>query len=202
MTVYNSAMVDSYSGLLVSIIVIFCPIEANYLVTLVFKTEGFILAFVLAYTGTYLVMSWYNTYQAKQWISAQKPLLNTQFSTPGEPDMIMTDGASDMFVFSSGRRNIQSLHTIFTFMPRHDLIQLVFTYGWTLYDLRYSPDNDVTLDFKLGTKGSAPVGIGPSYVWAVVEKDELKNLRTKRWDLVSQDYLVIESALTSDLHRE
>jgi len=100
--------------------------------------------------------------------------------------MMLTDGASDMFLFSTGRRNIQSLHTIFTFLPRHDLIQFMATYGWTLYDLSYSPANDVTLDFKLGTKGRAPTGVGPSFVWAIVEKDELRNVRATRWDLVGR----------------
>ncbi|KIM29452.1 hypothetical protein M408DRAFT_328717 [Serendipita vermifera MAFF 305830] len=148
-----------------------------------FQTEAYIVGFILAYTGIYFIMSYYNTYQAKLWISTQKSVLTPQFSSPGEPEMLMTDGASDMFLFSTGRRNVQSLHTVFTFIPRHDLVQLVFTYGWTLYDLRYTPDNDVTLDFKLGTKGGSQTGVGPSCVWAVVEKDELKNIKTNRWDL-------------------
>jgi hypothetical protein len=155
------------------------------LVHIVFKTEVFILAFVLAYVGTYLFMTWYNTSQAKKWLRAHQSLLSSQFSTPGQQDMMMNDGASDMFLFSTGRRNVQSLHTIFTFIPRHDLFQLVLTYGWTLYDLRYTPNNDVTLDFKLGTKGRAPAGNGPSFVWAIVEKDELKDIKKTRWDLVS-----------------
>lgn len=155
------------------------------LVPKVFKTEAVILGLILIYVGTYVLVSWYNTSQAKQWLSAHQPVLSSQFSSPGQQDMMMNDGASDMFLFSTGRRNIQSLHTIFTFIPRHDLFQLVFTYGWTLYDLRYTPNNDITLDFKLGTKGRAPAGTGPSFVWAIVEKDEFKNIKKARWDLVS-----------------
>lgn len=88
-----------------------------------------------------------------------------------------------MFQFSTGRRNVQSLHTVFTFLPHHDLFQLIFTYGWTLYDLRYNPADDVTLDFKLGTAGVTPQN--PGYVWAIVEKEELRTIRGSRWDLVN-----------------
>lgn len=150
----------------------------------VFKMEGLILAFVLTYVLTYFIVSWYNTSQAKKWLNVHQPVLASQFSAPGDQEMLMTDGASDMFLFSTGRRNVQSLHTVFTFIPRHDLFQLILTYGWTLYDLRYSPNNDVTLDFKLGTKGKAPAGVGAPFVWAIVEKDELNTIRSARWDLV------------------
>jgi hypothetical protein len=56
-----------------------------------------------------------------------------------------------------------------------------------MYDLRYSPADDVTLDFKLGTAGTSPQG--PGYVFAIVEKNELINIKGTRWDLVSiQDF--------------
>jgi hypothetical protein len=97
--------------------------------------------------------------------------------------MILNDGAADMFAFSTGRRNVQSLHTIFTFLPFHDLFQFMFTYLWTLYDLRYSPSSDVTLDFKLGTKETHPAGNAQPFIWAIVDKEEMISIKAKRWDL-------------------
>jgi hypothetical protein len=150
----------------------------------VFKFEGAILAFVLLYVLVYFYGDWYNSSKAKKWFTAHRDIYRSQFSKPGEPSTILSDGATDMFQFSTGRRNVQSLHTVFTFTPRHDVFQTLFTYGWTLYDLRYSPNDDVTLDFKLGTKEKSPTGNATPFVWAIVEKEELIPIKGKRWDLV------------------
>jgi hypothetical protein len=154
----------------------------------VFKFEAGILAFVLLYVLVYFYGDWYNSTKAKKWFTAHRDIYRSQFSKPGEPSTILSDGATDMFQFSTGRRNVQSLHTVFTFTPRHDVFQTLFTYGWTLYDLRYSPNDDVTLDFKLGTKEKSPSGNATPFVWAIVDKEELIPIKGKRWDLVRLGY--------------
>lgn len=144
--------------------------------------EGVMLSFVLVYVFNYFYASWSNERRAEKWVDAHQEFLATQFSKPGQKTSLLTDGP-DSFLFSTGRRNVQSLHTVFTFLPRQDLFQLLFTYGWTLYDLRYNPTDDVTLDFKLGNVNAAPAGNGPPMVWAIVDKDELNTIKSGRWDL-------------------
>lgn len=106
-------------------------------------------------------------------------LLEKQFSRPTEGDLT-ADGYSDFFNFSTGRRNIASLHTIFTLRPRHDLFQIIYQVAWGLIDLLYTPKDDVSLDFKL----HATVAV-PDFVWALVVKEEANSIKNERWDLVS-----------------
>ena len=55
-----------------------------------------------------------------------------------------------------------------------------------LVDLEYTPRDEITLDFKmLYDVFSSP----PGFVWGVVDKNELKQLRLERWDLVRRPQL-------------
>jgi hypothetical protein len=104
--------------------------------------------------------------------------------TGGRDDAALTsDGYSDFFVFSTGRRAVASLHTVFALRPRHDFFQFAFQFIWGLVDLLYSPKDQVTLDFKLHDVTAASV---PEFVWALVAKDEANSIKKDRWDLVSQ----------------
>jgi len=118
-------------------------------------------------------------------LSAHLDILKKQFSRPtaagGDGIDLTSDGYSDFFAFSTGRRNISSLHTIFTLRPRHDFFQLAIQIAWGLVDLLYAPKDEVTLDFTLHNT----VGI-PEFVWAVVTKGEASSIKKERWDLVSQ----------------
>ena len=106
-------------------------------------------------------------------------LLTTQFSRPTS-DGLTSDGYSDFFNFSTGRRNIASLHSVFSLRPRHDLCQWAFQVLWTLVDLQYRPVDRLELDIKLGD--DHPLS---DFVWAAVKKDELSTVKSDRWDLVS-----------------
>lgn len=117
-----------------------------------------------------------HTYPSR--LGAHFPIYEQQFSKPTKGGLI-SDGNSDFFVFSTGRRNVASLHTIFTLQPRHDFFQWLFQIGRTLVDLHYRPVDDVQLDFKL-----APSALADNFVWAVVAKDELLSVKNNRWDLV------------------
>jgi hypothetical protein len=112
-------------------------------------------------------------------------ILNKQFSRPtaagGDGIDLTSDGYSDFFAFSTGRRNISSLHTVFTLRPRHDFLQFALQFAWGLADLLYTPNDDLTLDFKLHTTVAAP-----DFVWALVTKGEANSIKKERWDLVSQ----------------
>ncbi len=111
-------------------------------------------------------------------MDAHLPLLASQFSKP-TVDGLKSDGYSDFFNFSTGRRAVTSLHTIFTLRPRHDLLQMLYQIGWGLVEVQTTYPDDLQLDFKLND-GTLESG----FVWAVVKKDELRTIRDARWDLV------------------
>jgi Protein of unknown function (DUF1682) len=112
------------------------------------------------------------------------------------------DGYSDAFNFSTGRRNIASLHTIFTLRPRHDFFQWAFQTGRTFIDLQYRPRDDLQLDFKLSSGA-----LHENFVFAIVAKDELLSVKNGRWDLVGililipQNYLNLPFFFT-DIHQD
>jgi len=112
-------------------------------------------------------------------LSHHLPIYEQQFSKPQYKDKVTQDGYTDFFTFSTGRRNVTSLHTIFTLQPRHDLFQYIFELGRTMVDLQYRPVDDLQLDFKL-----SPGALADNFVFAIVAKDELLSVKAKRWDLV------------------
>lgn len=112
-------------------------------------------------------------------IAKHLPLYREQFSKPQYKNGLTQDGYSDFFNFSTGRKNIASLHTVFALRPRHDLFQYLFQVARTLVDLNYRPVDDLQLDFKL-----APGVLPDGFVFAVVTKDELPTVKDGRWDLV------------------
>ncbi|KAH9179887.1 hypothetical protein EDB89DRAFT_1923771 [Lactarius sanguifluus] len=127
---------------------------------LLFKNEVFLLAAVIMYCKI-------NSARANSWLSAHMDLLEKQFSRPTAGDLT-ADGYTDFFNFSTGRRNVASLHTVF----------LVYQTAWSLIDLLYTPKDDVTLDFKLHTTVSVP-----DFVWALITKEESNSIKNERWDL-------------------
>jgi hypothetical protein len=121
-------------------------------------------------------------------LHAHLDILEKQFSRPtatgGRDNAALTsDGYTDFFAFSTGRRTIASLHTVFSMRPRHDFLQFAYQFLWGLGDLLYSPKDDVTLDFMLHSTTAASV---PEFVWALVAKGEANLIKKDRWDLVSQ----------------
>jgi Protein of unknown function (DUF1682) len=129
------------------------------------------------------------------------PIYEQQFSKPQQNDGLVVDGHSDAFNFSTGRRNIAYLHTIFTMRPRHDFFQLAFQIGRTFVDLQYRPRDDLQLDFKL-----SPEALNESFVFAIVAKDELISVKDGRWDLVRilspHVMKLTKSALNIDIHQD
>ncbi|KAJ7904536.1 hypothetical protein B0H14DRAFT_3103334 [Mycena olivaceomarginata] len=140
-----------------------------------FEREGYLLLALLGYVIFFVWGRWTNKGKANKWLDAHLSVLETQFS---KPKRWTQDGYSDFFNFSTGRRNVASLHTIFTLRPRHDFFQWAFQTARTFIDLQYRPVDDLQLDFKL-----FPEALAHDFVWAVVSKDELLSVKTDRWDL-------------------
>ena len=109
---------------------------------------------------------------------AHLPIFENQFSKPTNGGLTR-DGYADFFNFSTGRRGVSSLHTVFTLCPRQDLLQTTFETLWTFVDLHYRPRDEIELDFTL-----LPGTSVPDFVWAIVAKDELMSIKRGRWDFV------------------
>ena len=92
----------------------------------------------------------------------------------------MSDGSSDFFAYSTGRRAISSLHTTITLRPYHDFWQLAYQTLRGIVEITYRAEDEVELEFTF--QDSADV---PGCIWAIVAKDELKDVKDRRWDLVS-----------------
>ncbi|KAJ6485041.1 hypothetical protein C8R47DRAFT_1048203 [Mycena vitilis] len=140
-----------------------------------FKQELYLVSALLFYVAFFFYGRWSNKAKATKWLDAHAQILDSQFS---KPKRFIKDGYSDFFNFSTGRRNVASLHAIFTLRPRHDFFQWAFQTGRTFIDLQYRPRDELQLDFKL-----LPGALAHDFVWAVVSKDELLTVKNDRWDL-------------------
>lgn len=72
------------------------------------------------------------------------------------------------------------MHTTFTLRPRHDPFQLLYQFVRGIVELDYNVYDKLELEFTFKEKDGAV----PECVWAVVSKDEMKQIRNDRWDLV------------------
>ncbi|KAK7470639.1 hypothetical protein VKT23_002063 [Stygiomarasmius scandens] len=143
------------------------------------KNEAILFGILVFY-----VLFWYfgasiNSRKAEKWMEAHKAILARQFSKPSAGSTgLLRDGYSDFFNYSTGRRNVASLHVIFSLRPYHDLVQLLFQFVRGMIDVQYNPKDDLELDFKL-----FPEALPHDFVWAIVAKDELRTIKDNRWDL-------------------
>ncbi|KAN0097646.1 Protein of unknown function (DUF1682) domain containing protein [Tylopilus felleus] len=142
--------------------------------------QALLLLAVLLYLAFALYGKHRNQRTANALYNAIRPLLDRNFSAPASSSGLISDGPTDYFVFSTGRRALASLHTVFSFLPRQDPLHLFFQFLWQLYDLRYQPRDHLCLDFLLDSDTAAAV---PDFVWAVVNKSELPTIKDNRWDL-------------------
>ncbi|KAK0206569.1 hypothetical protein DFS33DRAFT_1255699 [Desarmillaria ectypa] len=153
-----------------------------------FETEAYLLLALGGFILVAIIGISYNKNKANSWYAdlvsqayqcrfdlSLTPLLTSQFSTTSP---LTWDGYSDAFTFSTGRRVIAALHTIFTLRPRHDPFQALFQLARGLVDVQYAPQDVVELDFALA-EGAVP----NDFVWAVVNKRELRGVKDARWDL-------------------
>ncbi|EJU06394.1 DUF1682-domain-containing protein [Dacryopinax primogenitus] len=142
-----------------------------------FKFEAVGLGFVIIYLLVWAIGRALNGGRVRAWFKTHLPFYETQFTRPAVRQL-QSDGPSDYFIFSTGRRGVLSLHTTFTLLSRHNLIDMIYDFGRSLIELDYSPRDLLELDFRLNDDGTRP-----GFVWAVMKKDEMKTLRRARWDL-------------------
>ncbi|KZT39598.1 DUF1682-domain-containing protein [Sistotremastrum suecicum HHB10207 ss-3] len=145
-----------------------------------YRTEGYLVAFLLAYLITWFFGSRTISQKAKAWLKAHRSLYGAQFSKPSPANgELVQDGFTSYFIFSTGRRYVKTLHSTFEMRPLHDLLQLIVNFGWGLYFFDYKSEDVLQLDFHL----QPSVGGPSSWVWAIVNKNYLNQSRQERWDL-------------------
>jgi len=163
-----------------------------------FKYEGLAVVAVVVYFALYFYGSRLNENRASRWFGAHYPLYQDQFSRPANGSVLLSDGSSDFFAYSTGRRGVHYMHTIFTMLPRHDIFQIIFQKLYGLTDLQYAPKDEVLLDIKLRDKDGLN-GEGKGFVWGVVAKNEMQALRKQRWDVSftkTTDSTIVASSLS------
>ncbi|KIP10601.1 hypothetical protein PHLGIDRAFT_33815 [Phlebiopsis gigantea 11061_1 CR5-6] len=143
-----------------------------------FQKEALFLSAVLLYIAWYFIGKSYNIKKATTWFEAHLPLYTAQFTRPVQPGGLTKDGSSDFFAYSTGRRAISSLHTTITLRPYHDFWQLAYQTLRGIVEITYRAEDEVELEFTF--QDSADV---PGCIWAIVAKDELKDIKDRRWDL-------------------
>ena len=142
-----------------------------------FPASASILAFVLLA----LIGKRANRDQALAWWKANVNVLGEQFySFTAKPESAsLTRGdPSTYLAFASGRRNVSQLCVKIKTIPRHDLPSTIFNLGYKLYDLSFiGGEGAVALEFDL------PQDKGQDFVWALVKKHSMQELREARFDL-------------------
>ncbi|KAG8950931.1 hypothetical protein FRC04_006995 [Tulasnella sp. 424] len=143
-----------------------------------FMLEGLVVTVVLLYLISGIFGTKLNSTRVNAWVKAHIALYDAQFAKPGNEDTILADGPTDYMLFSTGRRAVAYLQTVFNLFPRQDILQAVYEFGWSMVDLEYSRDDVVTLDFKLSAESAPP------FVFGIVSKYHIKQTRKERFDLV------------------
>ncbi|KAG8966931.1 hypothetical protein FRC03_011002 [Tulasnella sp. 419] len=146
-----------------------------------FKFEGMILGLAFLYYLLSYVGASINKRKVTAWVKAHSGLYESQFAYSGVSQGANADGSTDYFLYSTGRKGVAYLHTIFAMLPRHDLAQVLFQFAQSLIYLEYAPKDDITLDFTLAPSVT-PTAQG--FVWGIVHKNEITTMRKNRWDLL------------------
>lgn len=108
---------------------------------------------------------------------------------------LLTSSPALHLVYATGRRNLLCLHTTITLYPLHDIPGLIYNFVKGVIELTFDASEGLVFDATLGMGvDGLQDGVG---VWAVVEKGFMRDLRQKRWDLVSMPHCPHSDILTS-----
>ena len=176
-----------------------------------FQQEGFILAFIIAILAWHLYGTRKNRSKAKKWIEVSAPALEKEFSHVGflgprnsaagndyRKDL-KEKTPKDFSTYATGRQNVAFVDVNLTLTPTYSPVTLLVEYGLSLFfDSIPAPDERIDailypFDGKeaLTVPGQLPgaqelsktKSTYDSFVWAVVNKDNMKQLRDDRYDV-------------------
>ncbi|CAD6567438.1 MAG: hypothetical protein TREMPRED_003625 [Tremellales sp. Tagirdzhanova-0007] len=162
-----------------------------------FAFEATMLGIMATYILVYVVGRTINQSRAKAaqvMIAPYKPLLDSQFAATRP---LLSSGPSLHLLYSSGRRNVLCLHTTLTLLPLHDLVGLLYRFGRSIVDPTHDISEGILFELTLG-RGDAGLQSESVGVWAVVDKDSMRQTREKRWDLVGGPLFPGNARTTAD----
>lgn len=177
-----------------------------------FTQEGIILVFILAILSWHLYGTRTNRNKAKKWINVYAPALEKEFShvgfsgprkAPGAQDfekLLKEKSPKDFTTYATGRQNVAFVDVNLTLTPRYSPVTVLVEYGLSLFfDSIPAPQERIDailypFDGKenLTVPGQLPgahelrkdvKSTYDSFVWAVVNKDNMKQLRDDRYDV-------------------
>ncbi|KAL2752466.1 hypothetical protein ACRALDRAFT_1072396 [Sodiomyces alcalophilus JCM 7366] len=178
-----------------------------------FKVEGMIIGVCVVLFLVHLVGARLNRNRAKAWAKANGPLLRREFASVGFSDRPAADSTADdadevlkeksLFQFASyatGRQNVAfvdvDLRLVKRFNPMATLSEMVLSFFWetmaapqdvmdaVLYP--FDGKESLTVPAVPGThelRGKEAKSTFDGFVWAIVSKERMRELRDERYDL-------------------
>ncbi|EOQ99637.1 UPF0674 endoplasmic reticulum membrane protein C2G5.01 [Wallemia ichthyophaga EXF-994] len=147
-----------------------------------FKWDLIGLALVLVYILWSFVGRRWNKRIADSWANHWRAVINKQVAVVNvfKHSPTLADGPTDFLTYASGRRGMERLYTHIHTRPRHDIFQQLFNTAWSLVDFNADSADNVSITATL-TPGAGGQDVG--FVYALVRKSKMTNLRKKRFDL-------------------
>ncbi|TYJ58153.1 hypothetical protein B9479_001249 [Cryptococcus floricola] len=144
----------------------------------VFTFEAWAFGLLGLYLLAYVAGKAVNVNRAKSTIQPYITLIRSQFSSTRP---LLHSSPALHLLFATGRRSVLALHTTISLYPIHDLPMFLFGLGRSFIEPTYVFEENVVFDFTIG-HGADGVSDGTGVV-AIVSKDGMKDVRSKRWDL-------------------
>lgn len=156
-----------------------------------FKFEPFLLLAVVGTIVWGLAGRRTNTAKATGFWKALRPWLQTEFAHVGadEPDAMSSDGPQTFLGYASGRRGCSGLTIRLDLRPRQDPIMLFYEVIRSVVDVGWTGHEDrVTAEWRIPANVEAGQETGElepkdGWVFAIVNKQEMGNVRSDRWDV-------------------
>lgn len=175
-----------------------------------FKQEGVILGLILVIVAIHLFGTSANRKRAKSWITAHKPVLEKEFALVGfggqqdesgsDADTFKEKSPKEFNTYATGRQNVAFLDVTLKLLARYSPLTMIAEYAMSLFfesmlvpseqmeAILYPFDGREALtvpgaipgahELRKDTKSSYD-----GFVWAVVNKETMKQLREDRYDV-------------------
>lgn len=163
-----------------------------------FWVEGGTIGVCILFMLIHLVGKTRNRQIAERFANAALPILQEEFAVVANDDggkgHLLWNGGKSAMMFGSGRRGCASLQVTFDLIPRHDPLEMVFTFAKdiAMATTTSSFRDTITLTFTL-----PPTADNVSGVFALVNKGALQATRKDRFDLTFAKVNDADNAVTS-----
>jgi hypothetical protein len=113
-------------------------------------------------------------------VKPYKTLLDSQFA---QTKPMVSSSPAQHLIYSSGRRNVLSLHTTLKLLPLHDPVSLITDTIKSIIEPTHDASEVLLFDFTLGRGETGRQGENLG-VWSIVDKGAMRETKATRWDLV------------------